>query len=282
MPDELALIDSTAVRGRAVRTVRAAAARAEQRDLVRRYHVEGDLGARAQLAEQLLPLARSLAARYIKRNEPYDDLVQVASVGLMKAIDRFDVSRDVAFSSFATPTILGELKRHFRDHTWAVRPPRGLQELQARVARARDGLTNELGRAPSIGELAAAVNACQEEVLAAIEAHSARHARSLFESTGEDLTLGDSLGGSDPALPRAEIRALLAGAIRVLSERERTILRLRFERDLTQEEIAEIIGVSQMQISRLIRRAVDRLRIEIGEDPSAALAQQLGPIKHAA
>jgi RNA polymerase sigma factor (sigma-70 family) len=138
----------------AIGTVSCDVARAAQRDLLRRYHVQGDLRARAQLAEQLLPLARSLAGRYINRNETYDDLVQVACIGLMKAIDRFDLSRNTSFSSYATPTILGEIKRHFRDRTWAVRPPRALQELQARVAEARDGLTHELGRGPTIGELA--------------------------------------------------------------------------------------------------------------------------------
>lgn len=281
MPDELALIDSTAIRGRAVRTVCAAAARAEQGDLLRRYHVEGDLAARARLAEQLLPLARSLAARYINRNEPYDDLVQVASVGLMKAIDRFDVSRNVAFSSFATPTILGEIKRYFRDRTWAVRPPRDVQELQPSIAMARDILTSELGREPTIGELANAVNTCQEKVLAAIEANGARRARSIFESAGEDLTLGDTLGCSDPELARAEARVQLDGGMKILPERERTILKLRFQQELTQQQIADVIGVSQMQVSRLIRRSVDRLRSEIGDNGSAAQSQRVGPIERA-
>lgn len=264
-------------------TVSADAARLTgQRDLLRRYRVEGDLGARAQLAEQLVPLARSLAARYANRSELTEDLVQVACIGLMKAIDGFDPSRDTAFSSYATPTIVGEIKRYFRDRTWAVRPPRDIQELQLEVAKARDRLTNDLGRSPTISELADAVNACNEKVLAAVEAASARHARSLSESAGEDLTLGDTLGFSDPALPRAETRALLDGAMRGLAERERMILRLRFERDLTQTEIAKLVGVSQMQVSRLIRQSLNRLRIEIGDDPSAALAKQLHPTKHAA
>lgn len=284
MSPQLALTDSTAG------TVRAAigpasgdAVRVAQRELLRRYHVDGDLSARSRLTEQLLPLARSLAARYVNRSEPYDDLVQVACIGLIKAIDGFDLSRNVTFSSYATPTILGEIKRHFRDRTWAVRPPRDLQGLYMGVARARERLTSELGRAPTVRELADAINACPDDVLAAVQAHSARHALSLSEPVGDDATLGDSLGGSDPALTRAETRALLDRARVVLSERERAILRLRFEQDLTQHAIAEVIGLSQMQISRLIRRSVDRLRIEIGDDPpAAALARQLDRTEQAA
>jgi RNA polymerase sigma-B factor len=259
-----------------------AAVRTAQHDLLLRYHVDGDLAARAQVAEQLLPLAHSLAARYINRLEPYDDLVQVACVGLMKAIDGFDPSRHTAFSSYATPTILGEIKRHFRDRTSAVRPPRRLQELQVRVDQARSTLTSESGRGPTVSELADAVDASPEDVLAAIQAHRARHTRSLSAPTGDGATLGDSLGRSDPALSLAEIRVLLGGAIGILPERERRILRLRFEHDLTQRQIADIMGISQMTISRLIRVSLDRLRIAIGEDPPAAPANQLDPIGRAA
>jgi RNA polymerase sigma-B factor len=240
------------------------AARAHrEQELLRRIHDDGDLAAREQLAEEMIPLARALAGRYAGRGEPLDDLVQVACVGIMKAIDGFDVSRDVRFSSYATPTVLGEIRRHFRDKTWAVRVPRGLQELQLRVARARDALTHELGRSPTVAELAEAVEAPFEEVLSTIQSVSARRTRSLDEPTGEDMTLADSLGTVDADLERAELRALIDGAVGVLSSRDRDVLRLRFEQDLTQTEIAHRIGVSQMQVSRLIRQSLARLRMDI-------------------
>ena len=168
----------------------------------------------------MLPLARALAARYANRGEPLDDLVQVACIGLMKAIDGFDLTRDVRFSSYATPTVLGEIKRHFRDKTWAMRVPRGLQELQLRVAKARDKLTHELGRSPTVQEIATAIQTPLEEVLAAIQSISARRTRSLDEPTGEDVTLADSLGSIDPEIQRAEQRALIDGALHVLCDRE--------------------------------------------------------------
>ena len=173
-------------------------AAARERELLRRIHEHGDTRARDQLAEEMLPLARALAGRYANRGEPLDDLVQVACIGIMKAIDGFDLTRDVRFSSYATPTVLGEIKRHFRDKTWAMRVPRGLQELQLRVAKARDKLTHELGRSPTVQEIATAVEAPFEEVLATIQSVSARRTRSLDEPTGEDVTLADSLGSSTP------------------------------------------------------------------------------------
>jgi RNA polymerase sigma-B factor len=238
-----------------------------EQELLRRIHVAGDRQARDQLAEEMLPLARALAGRYAGRGEPLDDLVQVACVGIMKAIDGFDLSREVRFSSYATPTVLGEIKRHFRDRTWAVRVPRGLQELQLSVARARDRLTNELGRSPTVEELARAVDAPFEEVLSTIQSVSARRTRSLEEPMGEDMTLADSLGSTDDGLARAELRAVLDGAAVVLSPRDREVLRLRFQHDLTQTEIAERVGVSQMQVSRLIRQSLARLRIDIERSP---------------
>lgn len=237
------------------------AARARrERELLRRYHEQGDIRAREQLLEEMLPLARSLASRYAGRGEPLEDLVQVASVGLVKAIDGFDLDRDVRFSSYATPTVLGELRRHFRDTTWMVRVPRGMQELQLEIARQRDRLTTELGRAPTVQELAKAVDQPFEEVLATIQSQDARRARSFEEPTGEDLTLGDTLGGGDPELGLAETRAMLGDAAAILSPRDREVLRLRFAEDLTQSQIAEQVGVSQMQISRIIRRSLERLR----------------------
>jgi RNA polymerase sigma-B factor len=240
------------------------AARAvREQELLRRYHVDGDLSAREQLAEEMVPLARALAGRYAGRGEPLDDLVQVACVGIMKAIDGFDLSRDVRFSSYATPTVLGEIKRHFRDRTWAMRVPRGLQELQLKVAKTRDKLTNDFGRSPTVQELADAIDAPFEDVLATIQSAGARRTRSLDEPTGEDVTLADSIGGNDPEMGRAELRVLLDAASGVLSERDREVLRLRFEEDLTQTEISKRIGVSQMQISRLIRQSLARMRMDI-------------------
>src|SRR3954471_4996520 len=246
------------------------AARAlREQELLRRIHRHGDGRARDQLAEEMLPLARALAGRYANRGEPLDDLVQVACVGIMKAIDGFDISREVRFSSYATPTVLGEIKRHFRDKTWAMRVPRGLQELQLQVAKARDKLTNELGRSPTVQEIADSVNAPFEEVLATIQSVSARRTRSLDEPTGEDMTLADSIGGRDVELERAEMRVLLDEAMDVLSDRDREVLRLRFAEDLTQTEISTRIGVSQMQVSRIIRQSIAKLRLDIDKSPAA-------------
>jgi len=243
--------------------IETAARAAREQDLLRRYHEQGDTRARDRLAEEMLPLARALAGRYAGRGEPLDDLVQVACVGIMKAIEGFDLRREVRFSSYATPTVLGEIKRHFRDRTWSVRVPRGLQELQLEVAKKRDALTGELGRSPTVQELANAVDAPFEEVLATIQSAGARRTRSLDEPTGEDVTLADSIGGRDVELERAEMRVLLDDAMAVLSERDREVLRLRFEDDLTQTEISERIGVSQMQISRIIRQSIAKLRLDI-------------------
>jgi RNA polymerase sigma-B factor len=236
---------------------------ARERMLLKRYHEQADAAARDQLAEEMLPLARALAGRYAGRGEPLDDLVQVACIGIMKAIDGFDLSREVRFSSYATPTVLGEIKRHFRDRTWALHVPRGTQELQLKVAKARDELTNELGRSPTVEELGEKVQANLEDVLDALQSAQAHRTRSFDEPAGEDSTLAESLGSADPELGRAEIRVLLDDAFDILSERDREILRLRFEEDMTQTEISERIGVSQMQVSRLIRQALARLRMDI-------------------
>lgn len=236
---------------------------ARERMLLERYHRHGDTTARDQLAEEMLPLARALAGRYAGRGEPLDDLVQVACIGIMKAIDGFDTSRDVRFSSYATPTVLGEIKRHFRDRTWALHVPRGTQELQLKVAKARDDLTNQLGRSPTVEEISEAVDASMEDTLSAIQSAQAHRTRSFDEPAGEDSTLAESLGGTDPELGRAEIRVMLDDAMASLSDRDREILRLRFEEDMTQTEISSLIGVSQMQVSRLIRQSLARLRMDI-------------------
>jgi len=199
-----------------------------ERELLRRFHEDGDMRARDILAEEMVPLARALANRYSGRGEPLDDLVQVACVGIMKAIKGFDMTREVRFSSYATPTVLGEIKRHFRDKTWAMRVPRGMQELQIELAKARDELTTTLGRSPTVQELADKVEQPFEEVLITIQSQEARRTRSLDEPTGEDVTLADSIGRRDPEIGRAELRVLLDEAFQVLSERDREVLRLRF------------------------------------------------------
>ncbi len=237
----------------------------EDRELFVR-HREGDPVAREQLVERFLPLARQLARRYQRASEPLDDLLQVASMGLIKAIDRFDPDREIAFSSYAVPTILGEIKRHFRDRTWAVRVPRDLQELTLKVDRAVGELSEDLRRQPSVAEIGEAVGAQEEDVLEALQAGGAYRAVS-FEaprgSTGgeEDVaTLADSIGIDEDGFQRAEERATLARLLSTVTPRERDVLRMRFEEDMTQAEIGAVIGVSQMQVSRVIRQALARLR----------------------
>jgi RNA polymerase sigma-B factor len=230
-----------------------------------------DTRAREQLIERYLPLARRLARRYQRAEEPLEDLVQVACLGLIKAIDRFDVNREVVFSSYAVPTILGELKRHFRDRTWSVRVPRDLQELALRVDRTVTRLSVGQRRSPSIGEIAEAVGASEEQVLEALEAAGAYRAGSLDaprpaqgSSQGSE-SLADTLGEDEGGFQRAEERATLEPLLARISTRERTVLELRFRQDLTQAEIGERIGVSQMQVSRLIRQALMRLRAGLAE-----------------
>jgi RNA polymerase sigma-B factor len=208
-----------------------------------------------------LSLARHLALRYSDGAEPLDDLVQVASLGLVKAVDRFDPSRGVAFTTFAVPTILGELRRHFRDRGWAIHVPRDLKDASVRVNAA---LANRAGRSTTPAQLAEATGLSLETVLEALEVAGARRTLSLDAPVGEEddsgATLGDQLGGVDEQLARARDRATLAQLSGTLDARDREILRLRFEEDLTQSEIGARIGVSQMQVSRLIRSALERMR----------------------
>jgi RNA polymerase sigma-B factor len=230
------------------------------RDLLCRWHEDGDRAARAELAERMLPLARSLARRYAGKGEPLDDLEQVASLGLLKAIDRFDVSRDVRFATFAVPTIVGELKRHFRDRGWMLRVPRDIQELCARVARCRETLTRELGRSPTVQEVGNTLGASVEQVLDALRAADAYRMVSLDEPLAEGAGALDAIGGDDEGFELAEHRVLLRTGLDRLGEREREIVRLRFYEGLTQREIASAVGVSQMHVSRLIRRSIDAMR----------------------
>lgn len=233
-------------------------------ELFARMRVEGDPHARELLVERYLPLARRLARRYQHTDEPIEDLIQVASVGLLKAVDRFDCSREVMFSSYAVPTILGELKRHFRDRTWSVRVPRDLQELALRVDQTVTRLSLGQRHSPSVGEVAQAVEASEEQVLEALEAMGAYRAGSLDAPRSardeETETVAEGLGSDDDGFARAEERATLGPLMGQIGERERIVLKLRFSDDLTQAEIGERIGVSQMQVSRLIRQALARLR----------------------
>jgi RNA polymerase sigma-B factor len=232
----------------------------EIRELLCRWHEDGDRAAREQLAERMLPLARSLARRYAGKGEPLDDLEQVASLGLLKAIDRFDVSRDVRFATFAVPTIAGELKRHFRDRGWMLRVPREVQELSARVVRSREALTRELGRSPTVSEVATTLGAGVEQVLDAVRAADAYRMMSLDEPLAEGAGALDAIGGDDEGYELAEHRVLLRHGLDGLGEREREIVRLRYYEGLTQREIARAVGVSQMHVSRLIRRSIDTMR----------------------
>jgi RNA polymerase sigma-B factor len=218
---------------------------------------------RDALFERYLPLARNLAARYRHTSDPFDDLLQVASLGLLKALERFDPERGCAFSSFAVPTILGELRRHLRDHTWSVHVPRDLQELGQRLTRLSDELSRELGRPPTIAELAERLGVDEEQVLDARQAVDAHTPASLDERVSTDeqsATLGELLGAEDEALDTAEDAVLIEHYFECLPPRSRTVLRLRFEKDLKQREIGAILGVSQMHVSRLIRQSLEQLQ----------------------
>ncbi len=254
--------------------VRVGDGRAElDRALFARYLDKHDPVDREMLVERFLPLARQLARRYQRPEEPFDDLFQVACLGLVKAIDRFDLDREVAFSSYAVPTILGEIKRYFRDRTWSVRVPRDLQELALKVDRAVSELSLDLHRQPTVEEIGAKVGADEEDVLEALEASGAYRATSLQTpwGAGDDSgdTLGDVIGHEECGFARAEDRATIAHVMRVITPREREVLHLRFAEDLTQAEIGERIGVSQMQVSRIIRQALARLRSYAAPDERA-------------
>ena len=236
---------------------------AEDRALFARYLDRGDPVDRDMLIERFLPLARQLARRYERPDVPFDDVFQVACVGLIHAIDRFDLERGVAFSSYAVPTILGEIKRYFRDRTWSVRVPRDLQDLALKVDRAIRDLTVRLHREPTVAEIVDKVGITEEEVVEAVAAYGALRSSSLDEPAragDDDDTLGDALGIEEEGYGGAEDRATIAVLMRGITPREREILRLRFTEELTQAEIAAIVGVSQMQVSRIIRQALARLR----------------------
>ncbi len=254
----------------------------EQRDapvqeLFRQWQEQRDQRAREELVSRYLPLAKKLARRYRGAREPLDDLEQVASLGLVKAVDRYDASRGIAFQHFAVPTILGELKRYFRDAGWAVHMPRGIQELALQVSQAQRQLSARTGCEPTYNEVAEFLEISIEEVLEAAEAAAAHHAVSLDtphdDADGEAGTLSDSIGQIDEQYGLVNLTASIAPAARSLSDRDRRVLALRFVEDRTQSEIAAAVGVSQMQVSRILSKSLRKLSAAIeldGSDPVRA------------
>jgi RNA polymerase sigma-B factor len=237
-------------------------------ELFAQYRRTGERPVRNRLVERHRSLAVLLARRFAGRGEPLDDLVQVAAVGLLKAVERFDPARGVAFSSFATPTILGELKRHFRDHTWAVRVPRRSQELHLEVREAASRLAQDLGHAPTVREIADDLQRTTDEVLEGLEAAGVYRSAPLSAPTGDDSPgLEDRLAAEDPGL--AEEQVLVRELVDSLPEREQEIVRLRFFEDLTQNEIADRLGISQMHVSRLLRKCLLELRVQAQASRSA-------------
>ncbi|HWF57480.1 MAG TPA: SigB/SigF/SigG family RNA polymerase sigma factor [Candidatus Dormibacteraeota bacterium] len=239
------------------------------RRLLRTYAETRDPAVRDQLVDLNSDLVHYIARRFANRGEPLEDIEQVGFLGLIHAIERFDPSLENEFSTFATPTIMGEIRRYFRDRSWAVRVPRRLQENLLRVNAAAQQLTGELGRAPSISEIGERLGLEPEDVLAALEVSPAQHTVSLEAApagrTDEALTLGERLGSEDSNLDRVEMRSLLEQAMAHLNPREREIMALRFVEELPQTEVAKRLGISQMHVSRLQRAAVDHLRREMGD-----------------
>ena len=240
--------------------------------MFRRYKLEGDEDAREQLILNHLNLVRFLAAKFKNKGEPLDDLIQVGTVGLIKAIDRFDISRDLEFTTYATPTILGEIKRHFRDKGWSVRVPRRLQELSAKVNKATDELTKDLQRSPSVAEIAEHLDVSVDEVLEAMESSSAYSSVPLEAGSGDDddaPAVIDRYASEDAGLGTADDRMVIEDTIRDFSPREQDVIRMRFVEGLTQVEIAERLGVSQVQVSRLLRRTLKKIQEKI--DPEGLM-----------
>jgi RNA polymerase sigma-B factor len=225
---------------------------------------DGDPSAREALVRRVMPLARSLARRYDRSSEPFEDLLQVASLGLLKALDRFDPTLGHPFASFAVPTILGEMRRHFRDAGWSVHVPRGSQERALKVRDAQVRLANSQGRAPTVNELAQYLELSNEEIIDALQAIQAYESLSLDAprpgATDEATSYGDAMGEEDARYELVELDATVSAVLGRIPQREREILRMRFVEDLTQTEIAERVGISQMQVSRLLRRSLDQLR----------------------
>ena len=232
-------------------------------ELLLAYHRDGDRSAREQALVELMPLVRSLAARYAGRGEPLDDLVQVGAVGLIKAVDRFDVTRGVEFTSYGVPTIVGEIRRHFRDRAWAMHVPRRIKELSVRLSRVLDELTTTLGRSPTIAEIAQAAAVDEEDVIDALDASHAYATRSLDAPSAGGDPFADGLAGADPGFDGVDDRWVLSAGLEALDARARRIVELRFFEERTQSQIAAELGISQMHVSRLLRDAMQRMRKSI-------------------
>lgn len=243
------------------------------RELFRRFKEEGDMDAREKLVMSHLNLVRFIANKFKNRGEPIDDLIQVGYLGLLKAIDRFDPSRGLEFTTFATPTIMGEIKRHFRDKGWSVRVPRRLQELSAKVNQATDTLTSQLQRSPTIAEIADYLDATVDEVLEAMESSSAYSSVSLEAPSGADdddtPSVIDRYATEDSDLAFTDDRIIIEEALASFSPRERDVIEMRFLKGMTQIEIAEKLGISQVQVSRLLRRTLKKIQDKI--DPEGVV-----------
>jgi RNA polymerase sigma-B factor len=239
---------------------------ADHQALFEEFRRTGDRRLRNQLVEAHLDLARQIARRFAERGEPLDDLVQVAQLGLLKAVERFDPAKGYKFSTFAEPTITGEVKRHFRDHTWSVRVGRRAQELSQQARATAEDLSQRLGRAPRVAEIAAEMGVTPDEVLAALDARSSYRAASLdaVDSEGGEPR-SERVGEHDPRLERVADRVAMEAFLVKLPDRERELVRLRFEENLTQSEIADRLGISQMHVSRLLRRTIGQLRSALDE-----------------
>jgi len=250
---------------------------ASERALWARFAESHDAATREELVRRYLPFAKNLALRYRGASESFDDLLQVASLGLVNAIDRFDPSRGTPFTAFASPTILGELKRHFRDRVWTVRVPRGLHDRMAEVDKAISALTVDLQRSPSVGEIAAKLEVDPSEVLEVLEANHNRRPLSLDRPVGvdeEESPASEWVGDEDEGFELVEDKLALEGALPHLDERERLVLQLRFVEDMTQSQIAERIGHSQMHVSRILRRTLERIRAEVAEQDAQSGGDQ--------
>jgi RNA polymerase sigma-B factor len=242
----------------------APATQEDSRELFLRWQRDGDATARDALVNRFMPLVRSLARRYGRSSEPFEDLLQVASLGLLKALDRYDADRGHAFASFAVPTILGEMRRYFRDSGWAVHVPRGAQERALKVRDAQERLANERGRAPTVNQLAEYLEFATEDVIDALQALQSYETLSLDAprpgADGDLVSYGEAMGAEDERFELVELDATVTAVLRHIPARERLILQMRFVDDLTQTEIAERVGISQMQVSRLLRRSLEQLR----------------------
>ncbi len=248
----------------------------QDEELFRRFSENRSPAAREQLIERFMPLARSLASRYRRHAEPFEDLMQVANLGLVKAVDGFDPARGKPFSAYAVPTILGEIRRHFRDHVWNLRLPRGLQELVQKIDRATEELTDDLGTFPTVAQIADRLGVSQEEILEGLEAANARHTDSLdrpLATDEESQTVVDMLGRDDSAFDLVEADASVGTAD--VSERELEILRMRFVDGMNQKEIAKIYGCSQMQISRTSRAAIWKLLCAVRGESAGPMPKPL-------